>query len=219
MVPIHKTQRFLFIFLTASLGFLYFTPAIAHNITFSTDFENPAAGPGTILDQSPTAPARIFQYVEDDLYATAIRNIGAESHYHLFGDGLLMGGDSEGVNFTFGGPTPTLPFNVESVEILELGTFDTFLTPWTGGTAGDPLQVTSTGTLNFNPLAWEGISHFTAAFTTPLPGDGSGARLVLANLDLHPSETSPKPVPEPSTLGLLGVGLIGLAYLRKKRKA
>ena len=188
-------------------------PVLAHNITFNTDFNDPTAGPGTILDQSSISAARIFQYTEDDVFATAIRNISSESHYHLFGNGIVIGGDSEGVQFTFGGPTPTTLFNVESLEVLELGSINTFFTPFMGSSAGTPAQVTSTGIFNFDENAWSGISHFTASFQTPLPG--SGARLVFTNLDLHQTETSP--VPEPSTLGLFGLGFAGLWYLRKKK--
>ncbi len=200
----------------ASVACVFITaPALAHNITFNTDFNDPAAGPGTILEQSAMSAARIFQYTEDDVYATAIRDISSESHYHLFGNGIVIGGDSEGVAFTFGGPTPTTSFNVESIEVLELGSINTFFTPFMGSTAGTPAQVTSTGTLNFDENAWSGISHFIASFETPLPG--TGARLVFTNLDLHQGETNP--VPEPGTLGLFGIGLAGLGLLRYRKKA
>ena len=189
------------------------SPAMSHNITFDTDFENPGAGPGTILDQSAISPARIFQYSEDDVYATAIRDLDSESHYHLFGNGILIGGDSEGVRFTFGGPNPTTSFNVESLEVLELGTTGTFFTPFMGSIAGPSSQVTGTGTFNFDENDWSGISHFIASFETPLPG--SGARLVFTDLDLHQVETNP--IPEPSTFGLFGIGLAGLWYLRRKQ--
>ncbi len=190
------------------------SPVLAHNITFNTNFANPGDGPGTILDQSAISAARIFQYTEDDVYATAVRDLSPESHYHLFGNGIVIGGDSEGVNFTFGGPTPTTSFNVESLEVLELGTINTFLTPFMGTSAGASAQVTSTGLFNFDPTAWSGISHFVASFETPLPGDG--ARLVFTNLDLH--QADPAPVPEPGTLGLLGLGLAGLGLLRYRNK-
>ena len=191
------------------------SPAMSHNITFDTDFNNPAAGPGTILDQSAVNAARIFQYSEDDVFATAIRDLDSESHYHLFGNGIVIGGDSEGVIFTFGGPTPTTPFNVESLDVLELGTIDTFFTPFMGSTAGPSSQVTSTGIFNFDENDWSNISHFTASFATPLPG--SGARLVFTDLDLHQAESNP--IPEPSTFGLWGIGLAGLWYLRRKTLA
>ena len=198
-------------FLIALLISFTSSPASSHNITFKTNYLNPGAGPGMILDQSSASPARIFKYVEDDLYATAIRDINSESHYHLFGDGLLMGGDSEGVTFTFGGMSPTLRFDVESVEIVELGSYPTFFTPFSGTTAGTPLQVTSTGIINFDPSAWTGLSSFTATFLTPRP-EGLDARLVMTDLDVHPSS-----VPEPSTIALFGTGLAGLWFLRKKK--
>ena len=146
------------------------------------------------------------------MFATAIRDLDSESHYHLFGNGIVIGGDSEGVRFTFGGPNPTAPFNVESLEVLELGTTPTFFTPFMGSTAGPSSQVTSTGLFNFDPNAWSGVSHFIASFDTPLPG--TGARLVFTNLDVHQAENAP--VPEPSTFGLFGMGFAGLWYLRRK---
>lgn len=186
---------------------LWSTSALGHNITFTTDFENPTAGPGTIIESDG---ARIFKYVEDDLYATAIQKLDATSHYHLFGNGLVIGGDSEGVQFTFGGMEPTLLFNAESVEVLELGTIPVSFIPFSGGAAGPATPVTTTGTLNFDHDDWSGISHFIAEFETPLPGEG--ARLVLTNLDVHPA-----PVPEPSTMVLLGTGLAGLVAFRYRR--
>ena len=210
----HHTQQTLGLTLIIPILILsIYSPAMSHNITFNTDFANPGAGPGTILDQSSINAARIFQYTEDDVFATAIRNLSSESHYHLFGNGIVIGGDSEGVQFTFGGPTPTTLFNVESLEVLELGSINTFFTPFMGSLAGTPAQVTSTGIFKFDENAWSGISHFTASFQTPLPGNG--ARLVFTNLDLHQTET--RPVPEPSTLGLFGLGLAGLWCIRKKK--
>ncbi len=209
------TQRSLGLVLIILVLFALTSPAMSHNITFNTDFANPGAGPGMILDQSSVSPARIFQYTEDDVFATAVRDLSSESHYHLFGNGIVIGGDSEGVKFTFGGPDPTTPFNVESLEVLELGTVDTFFTPFMGSTAGMSAQVTSTGLFNFDPNAWSGISHFTASFETPLPG--TGARLVFTNLDLHQAQTNTAPVPEPSTFSLFGIGFAGLWYLRRRR--
>ncbi len=197
------------------LGISWTTAGLAHNITFNTDFNNPAAGPGTILDQSTINPARIFQYSEDDVFATAIRDLDSESHYHLFGNGILIGGDSEGVQFTFGGadPTSSTLFNVESLEVLDLGTVNTFFTPFMGSTAGPSAQVTSLGTFNFDPATWSGISHFVASFETPLT---QGSNLTFTNLDVHQASTNP--VPEPSTLGLFGTGLAGLWYMRRKNR-
>ena len=215
LVRRHTKRSWELMLTIVALVVLISPPAMSHNITFDTDFANPGAGPGTILDQSAMSDARIFQYTEDDVFATAIRVLDSESHYHLFGNGIVIGGDSEGVRFTFGGPNPTTPFNVESLEVLELGTINTFFTPFMGSTAGPSSQVTSTGAFNFDENAWSGISHFIAAFETPLPG--SDARLVFTNLDLHQAETNP--IPEPSTFGLWGIGLAGLWYLRRKKLA
>ena len=189
-------------------------PTLAHNITFNTDYLNPTAGPGDILDQDPNNLARIFQYTEDDVFATAIRVTDPDSHFHLFGKGIVIGGDSEGVQFTFGGPTPTTLFNVESLEVLDLGTTDTFFTPFMGNIAGPSAQVSSLGIFDFDPSAWSGISHFTASFGTPTTTDVT--LLNFTNLDLHQAETNP--VPEPGTLGLFGVGLAGLGFLRYRKK-
>ena len=210
----HKAPSAGLIVFISSILLLTSSPAMSHNITFNTDFANSGAGPGTILDQSAVNAARIFQYTENDVFATAIRDLDAESHYHLFGNGIVIGGDSEGVRFTFGGPNPTTPFNVESLEVLELGTTPTFFTPFIGSTAGPASQVTSTGLFNFDPNAWSGVSHFVASFDTPLPG--AGARLVFTNLDLHQAENAP--VPEPSTFGLFGMGFASLWYLRRKKQ-
>ncbi len=201
-------------------GVFFSSSASAHNITFATDFANPDAGPGTILESDG---ARIFKYVEDDLFTTAIQDIDPTSHYHLFGDGLLMGGDGEGVIFTFGGMSPTIPFRVESLDIVGFdnivdidpgedngSTVQYFLTPFSGATAGTALEINGLGTINFDQAEWGNISHFTATFDTPRPGEG--VSLIMTNLDLHP-------VPEPSSILLLGTSLLGLAtwYRRQTR--
>ncbi|GJL63799.1 MAG: hypothetical protein NPIRA04_24530 [Nitrospirales bacterium] len=196
---------------------VYTTPLFAHGITFKTDFNDPTAGPGTILDQSSISPARIFQYTENDVYATAIRDVDAESHFHLFGEGLVMAGDSEGVRFTLGEPNPTTPFNVFSVDVTELGTVNTLFTPFMGTTAGPSSLIAGTGLFTFDPNAWSGISSFTATFGNSLPGQT--ANLVLTDLNVHQAETNPNPVPEPGTLGLFGAGLIGLGLLRYRKKS
>ncbi|GJL66301.1 MAG: hypothetical protein NPIRA05_12720 [Nitrospirales bacterium] len=203
--------------ITLLLCFVCSTSALGHGITFKTDFNDPTAGPGTILDQSSISPARIFQYTENNVYATAIRDVDAESHFHLFGDGLVMAGDSEGVSFTFGGPNPTTPFNAFSVDVTELGTVDTIFTPFMGTTAGPSSLITGTGLFTFDENAWSGISSFTATFGNALPGETS--RLVFTDLNVHQAETNPNPVPEPGTLGLFGAGLIGLGLLRYRKKS
>ncbi|GJL49891.1 MAG: hypothetical protein NPIRA01_11180 [Nitrospirales bacterium] len=212
------TQRWPFyLCITLLLSLVATTPVFAHGITFKTDFNDPTAGPGTILDQSSISPSRIFQYTENDVYATAIRDLDAESHFHLFGDGLVMAGDSEGVRFTFGGANPTTPFHAFSVDVTELGTVDTLFTPFMGTTAGPSSLIAGTGLFTFDENAWSGISSFTATFGNPLPGET--ARLVLTDLNVHQAETNPNPVPEPGTLGLFGAGLIGLGLLRYRKKS
>ena len=202
----------------SALILLTSSPAMSHNITFNTDFANPGAGPGTILEQSAVNAARIFQYTEHNAFATAIQNLDSESHFHLFGNGIVIAGDSEGVNFTFGGPTSTTPFDVKSLEVLELGDINTYFTPYVGSMAGPQAQVTSTGLFNFDPNAWSGVSRFSATFENPRPTTGT-ARLAFTNLNVHPSQHDHHaPVPEPTTFGLFGMGFAGLWYLRRKKQ-
>ncbi|GJL55754.1 MAG: hypothetical protein NPIRA02_28860 [Nitrospirales bacterium] len=212
--------KWLSLFCLISCTFLFCTtPVFAHGISFKTDFNDPTAGPGMIVEQSTISPARIFQYTENSVYATAIRDTDPESHFHLFGDGLLMAGDSEGVRFTFDGPNPTTPFDVFSVDVTELGTVDTLFTPFTGSTAGPSSLIPGTGSFTFDPNAWHGISSFTATFGNALPGETS--RLVLTNLNVHQAESTPNPnpVPEPGTLGLFGIGILGLGLLRYRKQS
>lgn len=193
-----------------SCTLLFFTtPLFAHGIGFKTDFNDPTAGPGMILDQSSISPSRIFQYAENSVYVTAIRDIDPESHFHLFGNGLVMGKDSEGVRFTFGGASSTTAFDVFSVDITTLGTVDTLFTPFKGSTAGPSSLISGTGPFTFDPSDWRGISSFTATFGNAPPGQTS--LLVLTDLSVHQAQNS---IPGPGTFSLFGIGLLGVGLMR-----
>ena len=217
--PFQKVKIFSLTWLLCSFCFLGIAYAVNITASLLTDFVGTPPQPGTILEQSTDSAARIFKYEENSIFATAIRDVNPESHYHLFGAGLLAGGDGEGVVFTVGGMNPTLQFDVLSLDIaaldLELNSGETvnaFLTPFFGSTIGSNpgtgLAITNTGFIDFDPNHWSGVTHFIAAYDTPRPGSGVG--VTMKNLQVNA-------VPEPSTIGLFGTGLAGLWWLRRRK--
>ena len=213
-------------FFTCTLGAAY-----AGTITFDTDFDT-GIGQGTIFDQDPDALARIFKYEEKGVFASAIPFTQSDpqeapSHYHLFDAatlgvgvdniGLLMGDDASGIQFTVGGMSPTTPFNVRNVDIFQVGededfTGNVFLRSFRGSQQAGEILLSEgfTGSPSFSASEWNNITHFTATFGVPGAEPPEGGRLVIDNLQV-------KPVPEPSTIGLIGLGLAGLWFLRRKK--
>ena len=219
---------FSILFFFALIGIAQATPL---TITFDTDF-NTGTGAGTIVDQDPSALARIFKYEEKGLFATAISfNVPdpdePPSHYHLFDSAtldvgvdniaLLMGDDSAGIQYTFGGMSPTTPFDVRDVDIFQVGededfTGNVFFRSFRGSQQVGEILLSQgfTGSPNFDPAEWNNITHFTTTFGTSGAEPPEGGRLVMDNLRV-------KPIPEPATIGLFGIGLAGLWFLRRKK--
>ncbi|MGZ4788644.1 MAG: PEP-CTERM sorting domain-containing protein, partial [Terriglobales bacterium] len=99
---------------------------------------------------------------------------------------------------------------------------DAHMTP-NGGTL-PPLGVDRNGVgtvgINFNPLVTPGVTSFAVIFATDstvlLPG-GIGLIDTGSNPTIPGWVAGPAVTPEPATLSLLAVGLLGLGSLRKKR--
>ena len=213
------------------VGLLEVSHAVPTTVTFDTDF-NTGLGAGNIISQGDPEKVRIFSYRENGLYASAIPFTTPDpneppSHYHLLNAttlgvpvdniGLLLGDDSAGIQFTYGGMGPTIPFDVLGLDIFEIGEpgfighafFRSFIGPTQVGEIILPPGFT--GSPMFNTAEWSNITHFTATFGTPGASPPDGGRLVMDNLQVNA-------VPEPSTIWLFGIGLAGLWFLRHKRK-
>ena len=121
--------------------------------------------------------------------------------------------ETAGASFTVGGMSPTIPFDVLSVNIVEVGQPNVFLRSFRNGNQLGEITLLQgfTGSPTFDPAQWSGITGFTATFGTPGAEAPDGGRLVLDSLKVNA-------VPEPATIGLFGTGLAGLWWLRKKRQ-
>ena len=221
-------QRFTIFSITwllCSFGFLGVALAVPTTVTFDTDFTT-NVGAGNIVNQGNPELARIFTYEEQGVFASAIPFTNpdpneAPSHYHLFDEtilpgvdtiGLLMGDDAGGVSFTVGGMTPTTPFDVLSLNVVQVGPPNVFLRSFRNGAQIGEITLMEgfSGSPPFDSAQWRGITHLTATFGVPGEEAPEGGRLVLDNVQVNP-------VPEPSTIGLFGTGLAGLWWLRRKK--
>jgi hypothetical protein len=102
--------------------------------------------------------------------------------------------------FTFGAPFDLVSFDVVKISAGAVSTF----TASSGATFSvtrsnsphTPFTIDSLGT------GWSGITSFL--------WDQHVGHMAIDNLVFNPSRTSTSPTPEPSTLALLGTGLVGL---------
>ena len=223
-------QRFTILF--NHLGFFVVSVFLAlpwlypTTVTFDTDFTT-NVGAGNIVNQGNPELARIFTYEEQGVFASAIPFTNpdpneAPSHYHLFDEtilpgvdtiGLLMGDDAGGVSFTVGGMTPTTPFDVLSLNVVQVGPakcFPSFIpkrrSDWGNHTHGRVFRISA----HSIPHNGGALPSLTATFGVPGEEAPEGGRLVLDNVQVNP-------VPEPSTIGLFGTGLAGLWWLRRRK--
>ena len=204
--------------LLCSFGFLGVALAVPTTVTFDTDFMT-NVGAGTIVDQGNPELARIFTYEAQGVFASAIPFTNpdpteAPSHDHLFDEtilpgidnvGLLMGDDAAGVSFSVGGMTPTTPFDVLNLKVVQVGPPNVFLRSFRNGAQIGEITLMEgfSGSPTFDSAQWSGMTRFTATFGVPGEEAPEGGRLVLDNVQVNP-------VPEPSTIGLFGTWLAGL---------
>ncbi len=154
---------------------------------------------GTITTSSQTGATTNYDGTEDALIGV-INNTGHTlSAFNIAGSGIFSLMDNDGINTLTGGTnaagTALFSANVVPLGGQGYGGADAY---YTNVVFGSP----DTGTVNFlTPIAANGGTDFFS-LEEPIT-------------DTHPVIT---PAPEPTGLGMLGAGLVGMALLRRRRR-
>lgn len=147
--------------------------------------------------------------------------------------GLTTSANTLTISFTDTGFSPFSSANFDaSIGGTSMGsvTYATFLDP--GNTAfGTTIPLTSqgpftpvfpatsfSGNQNAGPVAPTGTYSLTQVTTIFHPG-GSFPNIRNTSFDAELNGTTTPPIPEPATLLLLGSGVVGFGYLRRRRRA
>ena len=128
-------------------------------------------------------------------------------------DGLTAGGLHQ-YKLTSNGAVPLNPVRYyDFVGILKQGNFDAGENSKNGGWAG----------YFFDDVAFDNQNDggtFRATFGPGNPGDNAWSNLSFyARLGDAPDDPGGGPVPEPTSLALVGIGLLAASYVRRKRAA
>jgi hypothetical protein len=137
----------------------------------------------------------------------------------LFGnDFSTVGNFSDQYNFSLSGPADSFGFTLEldgswvrDIDILGVGLSS-------DGTLGSAVWAASTDTFSFSSLLAGSYSLFVNGTVTGRNGGLLGGGLVGYAGTLITTSAPTKSVPEPGTIGLYGVSLLGLFFVLRRRR-
>lgn len=139
--------------------------------------------------------------------------------------------DSGTITFTRATPAPKGPGNGMGTNLLTISFTNAMLTGTSGGTSGSLLASTPDSAMTFTSdfLDFEhALSLDFAIALSSITGGGLGRTSTLESLRAFKADSTgsfssdPAPlstVPEPAALGLMGLGLAGLAWRRRRKAA
>jgi hypothetical protein len=190
----------------------------ALTITYSTDVGTAFAGSGLTLNQS-TGAAATLTYTPNVDSTTAV-----PSNVNL-GNFTLLCPTCSTAALLAGAYFDPFTFNLNITDVTDGGARGTFVGTSAGG---DVYSDMSRITINWAPLVLGpgtvnasfgnfGRTIFTTTVFTSIPAPNSGPALPGGVVTVQGFVTSG--VPEPATGAIVGLSLIGLAFLRRKAKA